>query len=725
MSPRPRGGGRTARRGVLIAALAFAVGLPVVAPQLAASASVPQATSAPTVVAPADSIKVQVASLDPKSVTPSSTVIVAGSITNTGTVPLTGVQVTLRSSSQPIRTRYQLAQDTDPTLVLGSTVAGVVDAIGVIEPGASAPWRLEVAASRLHLGAFGVYPIAVEARASVSGQRITARIPTFLPWVPATHEFTPTRIAWLWPLADDVRREVDGTFVDDHLTEALAPDGRLGDLLAAATAAAEQLTDRRSVPVAWVVDPDLLEAVDAMTAPDGYRVQTPRHQIVDGTGKSVAQTWLDRLRTAVSSTADSEIVPLPYADPDLVALHRAGYSNEINAALTAGRLVTGQVLGAEPISQVAWPPDGYIDAPTLNTLAGAGIDTVVLGEDALPPINPNTIAGVRAGIATSAGQVNAVLTDRVLTATLAAAGTTLGGPRIAEQRFLAETAMITAQFPGRGSTVVVAPPREWAPPTGFAAAVLSDTATAPWLDPVQLADVIAQPADATPRLGLTYPEHARAAELPASSLSDLGTLVHDLSLFGAIIAGPASPWLLQAQAAVLRSTSTTLRDDPAGAARLRASVRTQLDVLLQGVRITPVGLITMTSRRQKIPVTVANNLDQAVTVRVRLQPLNAARLTVTQPDPVVTIEPQHKYTVEIAVEATISGQFRAEAWLETVQDVPQPYGARVPVELNSTAYGAVALAITGGAFAVLLVAVGVRLTRRVVRARRTPTEPKT
>ncbi len=721
MTRRPRGGGRAARRGVLVAMLTFALGISLAGPLLPAGASVPQDTRAQAVPSPADPLDVRVASLEPKSVTPGSMVILAGSVTNTSSTAMTNVQVTLRSSSQPVRTRYQLAQDTDPTLVLGSTVSGVVDVIGGIEPGASAAWRLEVAADRLRLGAFGVYPIAVEARATLNGERITRRIPTFLPWVPAVHEFTPTRIAWLWPLDDDVRRDVDGTFVNDHLASSLDPDGRLGALLSAAAAAGEPTSgSRRSVPVAWTVDPDLLEAVDAMTAPDGYRVLNSAHKVVDGTGKAVAESWLDRLRAAVSSTPGSEIVPLPYADPDLVALQRAGFSSEIGTALTTGRSVTGQLLGAEPMSQVAWPADGYIDTPTLSTLAGSGVNTVVLGEDALPAINPNTIAGVRAQIVTPGGEVGAVLTDRVLTATLANADTTLGGPRIAEQRFLAETAMITAQFPGRGSTVVVAPPRHWAPPVGFATAVLSDTATVPWVDPVHLADVIAQPADTTPRSGLTYPEQARDSELPASSLQDLGGLLHDLSLFGAILKNPASPWLLQAEAAVLRSTSTALRGDVAGAGQLRASVRTQLDALLSQVRITPVGLITMTSRRQKIPVTVANNLDQAVTVRVRLEPLNAARLSVTQPDP-VTIEPQHKTTVEIAVEATISGQFRAEAWLETVQ--ADPYGKRVPVELNSTAYGAVALAITGGAFAVLLVAVGVRLTRRIVRARRTAAGP--
>ena len=77
--------------------------------------------------------------------------------------------------------------------------------------------------------------------------------------------------------------------------------------------------------------------------------------------------------------------------------------------------------------------------------------------------------------------------------------------------------------------------------------MLSDTATVPWLEPVHLADVIAQPTDTTPRPGLTYPQQARDAELPASSLQDLGALLHDLSLFGAILKDPASPWLLQAE----------------------------------------------------------------------------------------------------------------------------------------------------------------------------------
>jgi hypothetical protein len=48
----------------------------------------------------------------------------------------------------------------------------------------------------------------------------------------------------------------------------------------------------------------------------------------------------------------------------------------------------------------------------------------------------------------------------------------------------------------------------------------------------------------------------------------------------------------------------------------------------------------------------------------------------------------------------------------------RPYGAPVPLRIRSTAYGTTALLITGGATAVLLLTVIVRLIRRARAARR-------
>ena len=58
-----------------------------------------------------------------------------------------------------------------------------------------------------------------------------------------------------------------------------------------------------------------------------------------------------------------------------------------------------------------------------------------------------------------------------------------------EQRYLAETAMIAAEQPSIGRSVVVAPPRRWDPPAGLANELLSETVTAPWLHSVSLGDL--------------------------------------------------------------------------------------------------------------------------------------------------------------------------------------------------------------------------------------------
>jgi hypothetical protein len=57
----------------------------------------------------------------------------------------------------------------------------------------------------------------------------------------------------------------------------------------------------------------------------------------------------------------------------------------------------------------------------------------------------------------------------------------------------------------------------------------------------------------------------------------------------------------------------------------------------------------------------------------------------------------------------------------------QPFGQTVELAVRSTQYGRVALAVTGVAAAVLLVAAGVRITRRLLRpghGQPQPAEPR-
>lgn len=65
----------------------------------------------------------------------------------------------------------------------------------------------------------------------------------------------------------------------------------------------------KDLDVTWVVDPDLLASVDAMTG--SYRVRDG-DQTTAGTHQTVAKQWLADLQDAV---ADEEVVALPSPTP--------------------------------------------------------------------------------------------------------------------------------------------------------------------------------------------------------------------------------------------------------------------------------------------------------------------------------------------------------------------------------------------------------------------------
>ena len=102
---------------------------------------------------------------------------------------------------------------------------------------------------------------------------------------------------------------------DDDLAGSLAPDGRLGGLLAAFAEGAPAGSAVRAA-TCLAVDPDLVATAAAMR--QGYAVRGPTGT-VPGTGADVAGTWLDTLAAAARGGC---VVALPFADADLVALAR-------------------------------------------------------------------------------------------------------------------------------------------------------------------------------------------------------------------------------------------------------------------------------------------------------------------------------------------------------------------------------------------------------------------
>ena len=116
---------------------------------------------------------------------------------------------------------------------------------------------------------------------------------------------------------------------------------------------------------------------------------------------------------------------------------------------------------------------------------------------------------------------------------------------------------------------------------------------------------------------------------------------------------------------------------------------------------------------------MANGLEQEVVVDVRLVP-QTPRIQVDDIEPRV-IGPQTKVQIEVPATAVASGPVVVEASLRTPGGAL--YGQPEQLRITITQYGTVALYITVAAAAVLFVAAGVRVLRRLLGAGRRSDPP--
>lgn len=698
--PLPRRAGRWFGGGALLLGLT------------ALPAPTARAASAATDELPA---AVTITALTPRAPQPGMRLQLRGTVHNRGEVTLRDVQVRLRAATQPVGSRSELsAQAASPDELVGFVIDGRATTVELpdLPAGAIAGYQLSIAVDRLQLPGSGVYPVGVDVRATTDqGFDTAGRVRTWLPFTTRSDGYQPTRIGWLWPLADLPDRNPDGTFPAERLPSALAADGRLGGLLSAVASARR---GPRRVPLTYAVDPALLEAVGALA--DGYQVRPAGQPPRAGTGQVTAGRFLDRLRPSVANDA---VLALPYADPDLVALVRAGRSADVSlaAAAPAFTQILGEVLGVRPLRGLVWPPQGLLTRSTLEVLPG--VDTLVLSGEGLPadPDLPYTPDAVTELPSVAGGTVRVLVSDPTIDDLVATPPRRPTDLRLAEQRFLAETMLVTAERPAQSRAVVVAPPRQWAPPPGWAATLLRDSATVPWLRPVALPDLAPLAEPGSTRGALRYPSSARDAELPTSLLfgpRSVATVSQELARFRSILTNPNGSGVPELERSLLRCESAAWRDRLAGARRLRQQAAATLDRVSGRVRISSSGTVSLASRNSTIPVSVANGLDQPVRVQIGLRS-NRAQLTARETG-VRLITGGHQVTVDVQVRASSGGVFPVYLTLLTPEG--RPYAAPIKLLVHSSSYGTLAVAITFGAFVVLVLAATVRLSRRLRTARR-------
>ena len=719
-----------------------ALAAPVVATLVAlaplAAALLP-ATAAAAAAGSSAPIQLRLTSLEPLAPQPGDTLVLTGDLTNVSSAPIADLALSLEISPAVVaRSDFDAyAADPDGPLLGEQLATGPTPAqLTTLAAGASEHFSISLTldtATRDRLGLLSGWQvnklgIAVSGTTSL-GTSTVGQLRTFLPWAPRNgiDRGSPTPVAWVWPLVDRPHRSASGTWFTDSLAPEISAGGRLAGLLNAASNAEDQSPLGHkprtvNVPVTWAIDPMLVGDVASMAA--GYRVRGANNTTSAGVGTSAAKQWLASLKTAVTRT-DASVLPLPYADPDIVAVARTGgFATTIGVATTRGQQLLQKDLGTQSLLSYGWPVDGLTNQRGISLMTATGDTAMVLSDTNLPisGVAPAATPSAHAIITTDEGPVQALLSDSVLDADVTDGVGNPDGPRLSLQNFLAETLMIQRQAPSQPRDLVVAPDRRWDPTPTYAASLVADTGKVPWIEPVSLDSVLDSPITQVDRDPLTYPAQARRSELSPVYLELVASARKQVADFAAILP-QGTPQIAGYNTALEQALSSAWRNKPRLGQDELDALRNTVTGETSQVRITsaPNSHVTLTSHGGKVPVTVANHLDVPVSVIVSVQ--KNQRLTLRD-NKVVRVIPAHQQVaVDLHASAKTSGVFPLTIQLLTPNG--QKLGSSVQLYVRSTVYGTITLVITGAATAALMVAVAIRLTRRAMAARHSTADAAT
>jgi hypothetical protein len=711
------------------------------------AAAAPAATVPPPT--PSGPLTLELAQLTPRVVTADgpTAVTVVGTLRNTGERRVDALEIRLQRGAA-------LGTDGDARDALAGT--GRVDAVtpaftalpGILPPGAALPVQLSVPlrgapTAGLALDRPGVYEVLVNVngvpdaggRARLAAVRLLLPVlslpagpdPVADPAVPVASGSPTADLTVLFPLVDAPRRlpTVPGEqtlLTDDDLARSLAPDGRLGGLLATFTERAPPGSPVRAA-TCLAVDPDLVATAAAMR--QGYAVRGPTGTVVPGTGANVAGAWLDRL---AATARNGCIVALPFADADLVALARGNLGDLGQLAVADGRTVVAQTLGVD-VPAITWPVDGVLDDGALAGVAAGGGRAVVLVADTVTgpsgggtvPLSTDPAAPVTAVLADPLLTRAAAEPDTSATATVAGAVTTAPAaatPPLATQDGLATLVFRTQTRPPGSAPLVLTPPHQWTA-DAVAAGALLDTVRvlldADRLRPRGLASLSSGPTAPGPARRLADPLQIGTRDIPTAvvdAVRELHTDVTDLQSAAVAETGVGAPidaTFTPLREAALRPTSSAWHGRPdlaAGAARA-AGIR--VGELRDSVRVLqPPGPYSLGTSDAPLLLTVANGLPVTMEVRLTISSTTGLRVA---PIPVQRIPPLGRRQVQVSAEVVRSGQFAVEATVRT--PAGRPLGPPSRLQVRSTAYGTITLWLTGCAGVLLVVLSAYRVVRRL------------
>ncbi|MCF3960940.1 DUF6049 family protein [Streptomyces fuscigenes] len=731
-----RGTGHWAARRWLRRTASVVAGAPLLAGLLAGTAA-PAAHAAPSPgVVPAyapqkasnQGVSVALNTFSPSAPVKGDTLTISGTVTNNGRSAISDGDVDLRVGPR-LSGRSAIddvASRSTSTLVQVAPLGGKYRvAVDHLAPKARQDFALSVPVSELGLDEDGVYQLGVSLSGETSQEpwdHVLGMQRTFLPWQPDAVD-KKTKLSFMWPLVSKVHlsaqtgadEQQTPVFDNDDLAADLAPGGRLQQMVSLGS----------QLPVTWVIDPDLLATVDAMT--HKYSIKKG-NTTVPGKNQQLANQWLNSLEKAVQH---HPVVALPFADPDLASLAHTGRSvsgslSHLQPATQVAATTVQTILHVKPSTDFAWPVDGAVDPSIVDVATSAGADKVITRSDSLSDDLSYTPSAPRP----IGGGTTAVDADSRLSEAFQGDLTTASASTLAVQRFLAQSLAVAQQDTGQERSIVVAPQRM--PNAGQVqamAAAMHGLDAERWSEPQNLTDAASATPDPDANTRIPreshYPRALRKQELPTSAFQEIQDTQDLLVRFTDILSAPDRVVAPFANAQE-RSMSASWRGDAEDASAYRGSVKDYLTGLKGEVLLVPKSDLTLSGASATIPVTVQNKLLQDVQHLVlRLSSSKPTRLKLdggkAVADEPIRVGGGHSQSVKFTGTGNANGPVEVSAQLFTEDG--HPYSQKMTFQVRVSEITPTAmLVIASGVLLLAFAGVKMYSRRKRTAARRAAAE---
>ena len=650
-------------------------------------------------------VQVQIDSFAKPWVTDGGSVELNGAVVNQSGQPISGNVLVQLWYGRRLTSRGQISTENPPPV---GSFGQPQKLSGPLPTGGSLSWKLSLKASVLTSQSdFGVYPLRVVASDYATGKTLAEQA-TFVVFAPKNFNSPAnpkrTKISWVLPLMDQPKRirntaPSNGAvplFQSNQLDEEFGPDGRLTALLDAGKSQPPAKSK-----ITWAIDPALLADAADMSNVKGYQVDRTKQRLPKSLN---ADSWLQGLKTSTNP-----YFLVPYGDPDAVALVRQGQKRSELGDLLTDSINQEQpakaLLGRTPDLNIFWPADGAADNTTLARFSQGPADTAyLLSGTQLPSTvqdekyTPSATTVLRVG----GKQRTAIAYDTTISDAISADSSSLAGKTQAEQLYLAQTALMTAEVGSVSRSLVIAPDRHWNPQNDLAKSLINDTVGAPWLQPVQLRDLL-KDTPTSERRRASYTRDERGRELGSGYLSTVADTWRQAKGLAGIYVKPRDDF----ETGLLGAASSSFRN---GGPAFGVTVKSEVAGTISKVHLLNQRNVAIAGRSAQVPYTMANDLPDPVHVLVEVtSQSNRVQIAANSRVIPVTIEAGHRTPINVGMRSLANGVTPVQVNVFTLDH--KVTLSTVTTYVSTAGYVRTALIITAVGLAVLFGGVGVRFTR--------------